>query len=385
MATSILLLALCVGLVAGHGRLLEPPSRGSMWRFGFKNPPNYDDNQIWCGGFGAQKAAGYKCGVCGDAYKGPRPHEAGGKYANGIITRTYKSRQVILVTVELTANHKGWFEFRMCPNNNPKKKITHECLNRHLMELADGSGTRFRVTSNMRKVHIKLRLPKNIDSCSQCVLQWQYHTGHNIGRDPVTGRSCLGCGMQEEFYGCSDVAITSSGVPTAKQTEPTVKATTRGRQTTTTKPTDASTRRPTTARATTPAPRATRPKTTFKPTVLTTLKSTVRTTLKPTERPTLKPTERPTPKPTDRPTLKPTVRQTFKPTVRPTPKPTERPTPKPTERPTLKPTVRTLRPSSHDYCRAIGVWANIKGFHKWCRNNCRAGHCPRTHCSCRKP
>ena len=36
--------------VAGHGRLIEPPSRGSMWRFGFKSPENYDDNQLFCGG-----------------------------------------------------------------------------------------------------------------------------------------------------------------------------------------------------------------------------------------------------------------------------------------------------------------------------------------------
>ena len=37
--------------VAGHGRLLNPPSRSSMWRVGFNNPPNYDDNQLFCGGF----------------------------------------------------------------------------------------------------------------------------------------------------------------------------------------------------------------------------------------------------------------------------------------------------------------------------------------------
>ena len=36
--------------VAGHGRLLDPPSRSSMWRVGFNNPPNYDDNQLFCGG-----------------------------------------------------------------------------------------------------------------------------------------------------------------------------------------------------------------------------------------------------------------------------------------------------------------------------------------------
>jgi hypothetical protein len=36
--------------VTGHGRLLEPPSRSSMWRAGFQNPTNYDDNALNCGG-----------------------------------------------------------------------------------------------------------------------------------------------------------------------------------------------------------------------------------------------------------------------------------------------------------------------------------------------
>ena len=35
----------------GHGRLVEPPSRSSMWRYGFRTPVNYDDNQLFCGGY----------------------------------------------------------------------------------------------------------------------------------------------------------------------------------------------------------------------------------------------------------------------------------------------------------------------------------------------
>ena len=30
--------------VKGHGRLMEPPARNAMWRFGFPNPVNYNDN-----------------------------------------------------------------------------------------------------------------------------------------------------------------------------------------------------------------------------------------------------------------------------------------------------------------------------------------------------
>lgn len=37
----------------GHGRVLEPPSRASLWRFSefeyLQPPKNYDDNQLFCG------------------------------------------------------------------------------------------------------------------------------------------------------------------------------------------------------------------------------------------------------------------------------------------------------------------------------------------------
>lgn len=36
--------------VESHGRLVEPPSRSTMFRLGFNNPPNYDDTQLFCGG-----------------------------------------------------------------------------------------------------------------------------------------------------------------------------------------------------------------------------------------------------------------------------------------------------------------------------------------------
>lgn len=37
-----------------------------------------------------------KCGVCGDAYnlENPRPHEAGGMFAKGIISKFYAQNQV---------------------------------------------------------------------------------------------------------------------------------------------------------------------------------------------------------------------------------------------------------------------------------------------------
>ena len=69
-----------------HARLMEPPSRASMWRVGFPTPKDIDDNQNYCGGFGVQFGQnGGKCGICGDPWHDfPREHEApDGIYATG--------------------------------------------------------------------------------------------------------------------------------------------------------------------------------------------------------------------------------------------------------------------------------------------------------------
>ncbi|XP_046380895.1 uncharacterized protein LOC124152150 [Haliotis rufescens] len=205
--TAILGLSLLV-TVRGHGRLLVPPSRASMWRQGFNTPANYNDNQLFCGGFSNQQSHGGKCGVCGDPWQGPRDHEAGGKYATGTIGRTYFQGQKVTVTVEITANHLGWFEFRLCPVNDVKVRATQECLDRHPLELADGAGARYKIGSESKQYDVDVILPSNV-TCSQCFLQWRYHTGNSWGTDP-DGTACTGCGPQEEFYGCSDIAILPS-------------------------------------------------------------------------------------------------------------------------------------------------------------------------------
>ena len=32
--------------------MMDPPARNSMWRLGYSNPTNYNDNEVFCGGFG---------------------------------------------------------------------------------------------------------------------------------------------------------------------------------------------------------------------------------------------------------------------------------------------------------------------------------------------
>lgn len=94
----------------GHGRLIEPPSRASAWRYGFQTPPDYNDHELYCGGFTRQwKRNGGKCGECGDAWDmpEPRPHENGGQWGQGVIVRSYLPGTDLTIRVELTASHMG--------------------------------------------------------------------------------------------------------------------------------------------------------------------------------------------------------------------------------------------------------------------------------------
>ncbi|GFQ64711.1 chitin-binding type-4 domain-containing protein [Trichonephila clavata] len=201
---------LLAGQVQGHGRLFEPPSRSSMWRFGYNTPPNYNDNELFCGGLYVHSIINRgKCGVCGDPYhlRQPRPNEAGGKYGLGIIVRNYTTGQVIKTTIDLTANHLGYFEFRICPNNDTKRIEDQDCLNKYPLQLADGSGTRFHVESwYMGWIDVYLQLPPKL-TCSQCVLQWEYRGGIKQLGIMFKWKATAGCGPQETFRSCADVAI----------------------------------------------------------------------------------------------------------------------------------------------------------------------------------
>ncbi|KAA0184124.1 hypothetical protein HAZT_HAZT010349 [Hyalella azteca] len=115
-------------------------------------------------------------------------------------------QQIITAVVHLTANHFGWFEFRLCPTNNPNEYAKQSCLNQNILELADSPGTRFVIEDQSQVLfRVRLKLPRGL-KCSHCVLQWHYTSGNNWGfcKD---GNDMMGCGKQEIFRGCSDVAI----------------------------------------------------------------------------------------------------------------------------------------------------------------------------------
>ncbi|KAK4001909.1 uncharacterized protein LOC123471061 [Daphnia magna] len=194
--------------VAGHGRMLDPPSRSSMWRLGFQTPKNYDDNGLNCGGRSVQHNSINKgrCGECGDEWSLPRPraNDEGGLYGTGTIGQTYKTGSYVRVSVELTSSHLGYFEFRLCPKRSAEELVTQECLDNYLLRLSDGS-TRYQVPDYTATWYDMLvKLPDGL-TCDHCVIQWYYTTGNSPGLCG-DGTNSVDCN-QESFVNCADVAI----------------------------------------------------------------------------------------------------------------------------------------------------------------------------------
>ncbi|KAG6464063.1 uncharacterized protein LOC115452786 [Manduca sexta] len=212
-------LAISWGTANGHGRLIEPPSRASAWRFGFDTPHNYNDHELFCGGFTRQwNKNGGKCGVCGDAWDAPPPraHEPGGRFYKGVIVRKYPPNSTITIKVELTASHAGFFEFRVC---NEPKSTTQDCLDKNVLKLDGRDATKYYPKDGNKVYEMKYQLPEDLE-CPHCVMQWRYIAGNNWGTcDNGTGG--VGCGPQEEFRACADIAIGERFSTTTRRPRPT--------------------------------------------------------------------------------------------------------------------------------------------------------------------
>ena len=122
--------------------------------------------------------------MCGDDWslERPRENENGGKFGTGTIARTYVQGQVIEVEVELTTNHWGWFEMKLCPVNDKLALEDDKCMDRHPLFLANEDSTKFYIPKDSKKkdtFKYKVKLPNNV-VCSQCVLQWTYWTGKDF-------------------------------------------------------------------------------------------------------------------------------------------------------------------------------------------------------------
>ncbi|RWS25011.1 uncharacterized protein B4U80_11510, partial [Leptotrombidium deliense] len=210
MKTIFAIFCLCaiIELVFSHGRLIDPPSRSTAWRYGFGTPPNYNDHELFCGGYAVQWGQnGGKCGVCGDPYNGERKNELpNGIYARSLkVTRNYQSGGVITAKVQLTANHGGYFQFKICPATTMSVEVTQGCLDSNTLQVVSGGDKYYLPNRNSQTFDVQLRLPNGM-SCNRCVFQWTYTAGNNWG-NCGDGTSKVGCGPQETFRACGDVSI----------------------------------------------------------------------------------------------------------------------------------------------------------------------------------
>lgn len=147
---------------------------------------------------------GGKCGLCGDNYADatPRAHELGGTYGQGVIVKSYAPEALIPTEVKLTANHLGYFAFHICKIAGNGE--SEDCFSKYPVQFEDGT-YKHQVPAGVFLFKPKLRLPSGL-SCDHCVLRWTYTTGNRWGWcDANSG--ALGCGPQELFVGCSDIAI----------------------------------------------------------------------------------------------------------------------------------------------------------------------------------
>ncbi|XP_011305712.1 uncharacterized protein [Fopius arisanus] len=194
--------------ISGHGMLMEPVNRLSAWRYGFDTPINYNDNANFCGGWATQhQLNGGKCGPCGDNYldKQPRNSENTGFYGSGTIVRNYTEGQVLKAIVRITANHRGYFTFALCPLAKSSDIETEECFDHHPIFTADGQSKYILPRYDNDDYAVELVLPEGL-TCQHCALRWHYTTGNNWGICE-NGNGALGCGAQENFRTCSDIAI----------------------------------------------------------------------------------------------------------------------------------------------------------------------------------
>jgi len=209
VTTSLFCIIMSVQKVESHARLLEPPSRASMWRMGFNSPENFDDDQTYCGGWGVQWSENNgRCGVCGDPWNSyPREHEAPfGKFATGTIVRKYRAGDWVPITVDITTNHGGFFIFKLCHNDNINQDPDQHCFDQNILVTGEHGEQEFKVTDDMwGPVKMFVKLPDHV-SCHQCILQWTWIAANNWGSCHAGGRG-MGCGPQETFRSCADISI----------------------------------------------------------------------------------------------------------------------------------------------------------------------------------
>jgi len=230
VATTMRLFLIVATIVVGahaHGYLAYPKSRNFV-------SSNICPHCLNAGGpakkHGRVYPHGGRHGMCGDPFDGPRDHEAGGKYAPGVITGTFRKGAYVHLTMAVTANHRGAVEYRVCRYRagSPaaeRRALTDACLNKHVLRRPNGS--RWTYLGNgpeqgygdggklFRAVYV---IPRDLECDGRhwkCVLQMHWVTGNTCGDPRIPARyrvpGLRRCGVDglwpEEFWNCADIRV----------------------------------------------------------------------------------------------------------------------------------------------------------------------------------
>ena len=128
------------------------------------------------------------------------------------MTGFYEPGREMDVWIEVTAPHRGSFEFKLCPatavgGREEEKEVTQECLDRQPL-IVDGKGYRWELgDKGAGNYTMKVSLPKDL-TCDRCILQWTWTTANFNAKCP-DGEWRMGCGPQETFRQCSDISVKS--------------------------------------------------------------------------------------------------------------------------------------------------------------------------------
>ncbi|RLN89377.1 hypothetical protein DYB28_010527, partial [Aphanomyces astaci] len=202
-----LIMAMMVQDASAHGRLLVPPHRGyigKLSQFSSLVPTNFGDHGLNAGGIGQTK--GGKHGICGDKFSGKRLHETGGEYGKfpqhreKVIGACYAPGSTMDLQVQITANHKGYFEFGLCKLNSLDDKETEDCFK----TLVQPNGEKdWQLPAGAKTFNMQYTLPDGVscDGDSHCVLRWHYVGWNNPD---------VGIDGQEQFWNCADIYVSNT-------------------------------------------------------------------------------------------------------------------------------------------------------------------------------
>lgn len=88
-------------------------------------------------------------------------------------------KQDIPITVQLTYGQNGFFDFKLCAEDDATSHLDPNCYNRNIVTIS-GHGEKYFITEMAPKYYnLTLQLPVNI-KCNKCVLRWRYRTGKQV-------------------------------------------------------------------------------------------------------------------------------------------------------------------------------------------------------------